>query len=675
MLESLRRATRSWIFRGFLILLASTFVLYFGSGGSIFSGIANQPVAVIGRVEISQEAFADAYVRSYRQISEQLSPDQARQMGLPLDTLRQLVGEALLANAARELGVAVPDETVAAAIRAQVGNISPAIYQDVLRQNGYTMDGFETLVRNDLARSQVLQTVAPVPPVPGVLVDALHRYRGERRVAEVATIPESVVGEIEPPNDSTLVEYHSTFAAQYTAPEYREIAFIATVPDLLLDTVGVTEAEIVSEYELRLATYTTPDRREISQLFFADRATADAALMRVDEGIPLYRAAPDAPPPPLVEDVVARLEAEAPPGALEGPLAADAAAARLLRAEDEVAAAVRQAQEDIKLGWVQRPDLPAGVAEGVFAAELDTVVGPVQSDFGWHLYRIDGVEHGTVRTLEETREEIRNELALDEARAALFDLSIQVDDALAAGDTLEEAARRFGLDAPRITVDRGGRTSADEPSAALPIFSNFLPTAFATEEGRESRLIETAEGGFFVLRVDGVIPSALRPLEDVSDQVRQDWIDEERARRARKFAEAFVTRAQFLGLQEEARVNGYEILTTAPFTRTGQGLDIAATRAFAALLFDSAPHETVVVAAPNNAFHVARVVEVLPPEPGSDGQARDSLREQLGTAIAADLIAQYDDALEASHGVMVNDRALEQALAQATQVLPVPANL
>ena len=85
--------------------------------------------------------------------------------------------------------------------------------------------------------------------------------------------------------------------------------------------------------------------------------------------------------------------------------------------------------------------------------------------------------------------------------------------------------------------------------------------------------------------------------------------------------------------------------------------------------------ELVVVPAPGGAFHVARAVEALSPDPEGAAEVRDRLRTQLGPAIAADLVRQYDDALQSRHGVAINDRAFEQALAQATQALPVPANL
>jgi hypothetical protein len=43
--------------------------------------------------------------------------------------------------------------------------------------------------------------------------------------------------------------------------------------------------------------------------------------------------------------------------------------------------------------------------------------------------------------------------------------------------------------------------------------------------------------------------------------------------------------------------------------------------------------------------------------------------------MAGDLLSQYDNSLAAAHGISIDDRAQQQALEAATQVLPVPANL
>src|SRR3546814_4056070 len=62
----------------------------------------------------------------------------------------------------------------------------------------------------------------------------------------------------------------------------------------------------------------------------------------------------------------------------------------------------------------------------------------------------------------------------------------------------------------------------------------LLSLAFSTPEGEDSALTETRGGGYAILRVNGVQPPALRPLEEVREQVVADW---EAAQRAEATAE------------------------------------------------------------------------------------------------------------------------------------------
>ena len=673
MLESMRNATRSWIVRGFLIVLASTFALFFGSGGTLFSGIANRPVATVGSIEIGQAEFADEYVRRYNRLEGRISPDQARQLGLPFQVLQEMIGGALLDNAAGNLGVAVPNAVLAANIRAEVGNVSTTMYRDILYQQGFTVDEFENLVRRDLARGQILQTIAAAPPVPGVLVDTLYRYRAERRTAVVVTIPATAAPDIAPPELSALTAFHLENRARYTAPEYREITFVTLTPEDMIDSVGVTEGEIADEYELRLGAYTTADRRELSQLFFADRESAEAALRRIAGGTPFYLAPPGTPPLPTVDDMIAALERE-PDAVMQGPLAGAAALAREREAAARVADAEQAAADELRLGWMEKSDLPEAVADAVFETAVGELTPPLQSAFGWHIYRVEAAEYGGTRTLDEVRDEIRELLAREKALGDIFDLSIALDDALAAGDTLEEVAIRMGLNLGKIAVDASGRTPEGATPPSLPPFERFLATAWDTAEGRESRLIDTAEGGYFVLRVDGIDPPRDKRYDEVAVDVLDDWMEAERSRLLREIAEAFAERAEMSGLADAAAADGFDIVTTAPFTRSGDGVDVPVARQLVSLLFGAAVGIPVLAPAADGAFQVAAVAEILAAGGEAAAEARAALTAQVAGTMGGDLLGQYDGALEAAFGIAIDNRALEQALEAATQALPAPVN-
>jgi peptidyl-prolyl cis-trans isomerase D len=634
MLASLRNATRSWYVRGFLILLASTFALFFGSGGSMFSGIGNRPVAEVGRIAIGQSEYADAYFRAYRRISTSFSPDEARAIGLPLQTLRELIAGALLDNAVRDLGVTVPDAEVAALIRSQIGAVSPAVYQDMLRQDGYTVARFEAEVRRDTARWQVLATFAGLPEAPRVLAESLYRHRNERRIVRIATIPPDVAGDIAPPDDPVLAEYYTNNTGLYTAPEFRDLTFITMLPEDVIDTVRVTENELALEYESRLATYTTPATRGLSQLFFSTGENARAARARIDDyelGVPFAQAASGS----------------------------------------------QQADADVRLGVVTRDVLPAAVADAVFALAEGEISPPLQSEFGWHIYRVDAVVEGTTRNLNDVRAELHDDIALRKSINAMFALSISLDDTLAGGASLEEAAGQVGLTSERVTVDANGLGRDGARPSSLPEFAQFLSVAAQTSEGRESRLIDTPEGGYFVLRVNQVIPRAVRPLDKVAGQVRDDWIAAERGRRVLEFAEEFLALAELAGDLGRATADaGLDSGVTQPFLRTSEGAGGSVSPQLVRNAFALAEGGFTLAPALGleGGFHVARLIEVVHADPAADAAAVDALQAGLGESFSSDLLRQYEAALQEAISISVDETAYGAALEAATQSLPVPAN-
>ena len=345
-----------------------------------------------------------------------------------------------------------------------------------------------------------------------------------------------------------------------------------------------------------------------------------------------------------------------------------------LAAQDPEALARARREDAAKLGFIAREDLPEGVGDGVFAVAEGEVSQPLQSVFGWHLYRVDTVQDGSVTSFEEAHDELRVMLAREKAIDELYDLSIQLDDSLAAGDSLEEAAGRMGLSLQRLTMDGRGRNLDGEVLADLPPFGQFVDVAFRTAEGRESRLIEEP-GGYFVLRVDAVVASAVRPFEDVVEQVREAWIAAERARLTTEFAEQFHTRAELgADLAGEAQAAGLEVQVTAPFNRIGEGLDSNLSRQLVAAAFSLQAGEFASAPAPEGGTHVARLAEIRPVEVAEHADEIERIRQELSGDLSTDLLSQYENALEAAYPIFIDEAAYQQTLTNVTQTLPVRAN-
>ena len=75
---------------------------------------------------------------------------------------------------------------------------------------------------------------------------------------------------------------------------------------------------------------------------------------------------------------------------------------------------------------------------------------------------------------------------------------------------------------------------------ALPESAELLPSLFAADVGRDGETFDTNTGGYVVGRVDGVTPAALKPLDQVKDQVVKAWEATERKIRQQRLADELV---------------------------------------------------------------------------------------------------------------------------------------
>ena len=80
------------------------------------------------------------------------------------------------------------------------------------------------------------------------------------------------------------------------------------------------------------------------------------------------------------------------------------------------------------------------LADAAFATPVGGVSEPVQTDFGWHVLKITGIEAPTSRPLAQVHDELRADLASEKAADLAFERANKVEDALAGGATLEEVA-------------------------------------------------------------------------------------------------------------------------------------------------------------------------------------------------------------------------------------------
>ncbi|RMD63617.1 MAG: hypothetical protein D6826_04485 [Alphaproteobacteria bacterium] len=621
--------TRKILIRSITYVLFGLLIVSFAIWGigDIFRGLGQSgAVAEVGDQRIEQQDFARALSREANRLSARLGQrvdiDQLRALGIVDQVLGQMIARALFDQKAADLGLIVTEEQILRriqrepAFRNERGEFDRSRFIQVLRQSNLSEQEYLDAVRRDILRQQIVDAISGGVAAPRTLAEALYRYRAEERIGEVMIIPNSSITDLPQPDEDSLRAFHKEFANNFMAPERRTVTYISLRAEDLVAETGVSEDEIVAAFETRKEQLGTPERRQIRQIIFNDEETARQAYGRLKEGITFEAVAQD-----------------------------------------------YTGQPPVDLGLVTREDLPADLGAAAFALATGQFSDPVQSPLGWHILHVAEIEPAKEATLAEVREDLRRDLALSRAVDSLVSIANQLDDELAAGASLEEAAARLNLSVRKIEgLDRQGNGPDGKAVEGLP-GDNFLEIAFTTEPGQESLLTETSDGGFFILRVDGVTPAQVRPLAEVRDQVVELWRNAQRAQRAREKAEALAARArQGVALADLAREGGYEIKKTAPLTRFERDPAKALSPLLPAKLFELSLGQVAAVSG-QDAHFVVRLIDVKPADPAANETEVAALRTGLATAMRSDLIEQYIATLRNEYGAEVNRRLVEDVLA------------
>jgi peptidyl-prolyl cis-trans isomerase D len=230
---------------------------------------------------------------------------------------------------------------------------------------------------------------------------------------------------------------------------------------------------------------------------------------------------------------------------------------------------------------------------------------------------------------------------------------------LAGGATLSEAAEKFGLRTTTVeAVDVGGHEPQDKP-VTLPVSAgDVLKLAFTTNEGQTSRVTETPDGAIFALHTDKVIPSQVKPLDEVKDKAVAAWQADRRreivAKQAEDLAAAIAPDARLAAVAGE---KGLKATTSPPFTRHPEN-DSAIPPALVGKLFAAKPG-AVVTASDATGSYVAQLDKVERPENVSQTETA-GLSHELDTAQQADLAEEFTRALRARFPVEIHREVLDR---------------
>jgi peptidyl-prolyl cis-trans isomerase D len=592
--------------------------------GDIFRATPASTVAEVGDTTITVEQVRNAYTNEMQRLGRQfrtvISPEQARAFGLDQQVVNNLVTEAVMAEKAREMGLSVSDQLVAASIMSNPafkgadGQFNRALFDQALRNANLSEAGFVQEQRAAMARLHLAEAIAGDVTVPAAAKEALHRYANERRAASYVLLTPGMAGEIPAPSAEQLQTFFNERRSVFVAPEYRAVSVMALDAAALAKPDTVSEADARQRYEQQKARYGSPERRTIQQITFQSQAEAEAAATKIKEG--------------------ATFEA--------------------------IATERNVSPQDLELGTFTKAEmLDLAVAEATFGLEQGAVSAPIAGRFGPVLVRVTQIQPEAVRPFEEVAAELRQDIAVERAQGQIERIHDEIEDLRAGAKPLADIAREKGLTLVQVpAVDASGLDKAGNP-VNIPEKDAVVKAAFATDIGVDNEALRTATG-YVWYDVTGIEASREKNLDEVRDQVATQWREDQVAQRlsekARQMVERLEKNETIEALAQEA---GAPVKNATDLARNAAKDDLAAetvNRIFAVPV-GKAGHG----ASGTEGRAVFKVTSATVPPLVTTTQQAQNTENQIRNGVGDDLISEYIAQVRQELGVTINQQALRQA--------------
>ena len=588
----------SWILLGFLFLGLAGF-------GAANLGGSVQSIGAVGDRDIPVTTYARALQNELRateaQFGQQLSMQQAQAFGITNRVLSRVVIETALDSEAERIALSVDDAAVAKdlnniqAFKGPDGQFSRENYRFSLKNAGYSETEFEESVRTESARTILQAAIIAGNAMPSTAIDTLLDYVTETRNITLTTLTaDDLTQTIADPDLAALETYYKDNIATYTLPERKQITYAILTPDMVLDQVDLPDDALRAAYDARRDEFNQPERRLVERLVFLDADQARATLAEIDAGTTDF---------------------------------------------ETVVADRGLALADIDIGDVTMSELGEASA-GVFAANLDQVVGPFDTDLGPALFRVNGILVADVVTFDEARDQLFDELATESARRMIDAKSTEIDDAMAAGATLEDLEKEFGM---RVDV----LMYHDGTDAEVAGYPNFRAVASTVQDGDFPTVEPLNDGGIFSVRLDGIEPPAPMPLDEVMDQVSADW----RTAQTRAALEAFANDAIASGAVAGSSTSLRDL------KRTDVGA-VATAEILAAAFKQSVGDKTVLMQNDNAVIVQLDAINKGDRDSDDTKALRANIEQQFGASLADDLFNVFATQIQQSAGISLNQQAI-----------------
>ncbi len=501
MLQQIRDRTSGLIAGAIIAMLIIPFA-FFGID-SFQSGGGDPVVAKVGDQKIHDSQFRRQFDQRYQQLvqlmGENFRADMFDQKRLRTSVLNDMTQETMLRQYTEEQGYVADDATLFKTISAEQafqrdGKFDTEVYRDALTRVGLTPDRYESQLRDSVEMNQMRSAIVDTAFAPDVEVQQMVRLMNETRTLQYAMFELGRYRDRVTVSEEQIQARYDETKAQYMAPERIKLAYVELALDSMPEIAAPADDVLKVLYEAEKAgRFTTQEQRKASHILISFGADKDAAKTKA-EG--------------LAKQI------------------ADGADFAKLAKENSEDPGSKDAGGD--LGWVSRGQMVKSFEDSLFSLKENQVSDLVESEFGWHIIKLNELKASTVRAFEEP--DVKQELVTlfqNRERQTRFQEKSDQLEQLAFENTASLDPVGEALQLKVETTDwltRGGRDAtgvAGNPAVVAAAFSTEV-----LKDGENSKPLNVGENRIVVIRKAEYEEPRQKAFDEVKEAVRNALVDE-----------------------------------------------------------------------------------------------------------------------------------------------------
>jgi len=548
MLDLMRRqqAKLRWVMVLVLVVTIVSFIVaYIPTFSDITSVATGSDVARVGSESVTAKEFQAAYQNTINRMSQQVPKELLKAYGFDNQVLNGLISQHVMSVEAKRLGLQVSDAEIQdkiLSIPALIDNgqfIGHARYQALLAQNNLTIEDFENQVRSQVLAEKMQSLITAGVSVSDKEAEDEYRKKNEKAKLDYFVIDPTKLESKIAVTDPEEHEYFDKNKANYKEPEQRQAKYIFADNVKFQKEATATDQELQDYFNQHQEEYRLKELVRAQHILFKTEG-------KTPQEVEVIRK--------KALDVLAMAKKGEDFSALAKKYSEDSSASR-----------------GGDLGEFPRGQMVPEFEKAAFSLEPGAISDLVQSQFGFHIIKVNKKQEARLRDFTEMKPAIRIIVLGTKGRAKAEEVSRQAANDLRTNKNLEAVAQKYGIevrDTPKVSA-----------TSKLPGLSNsaeLIKQIFTLAKGEIGSPIQNDEG-WVVASLTDIVAAHDSSFEEAKTRVADD-VKREKAEKMAKDKATEVEAGVKAGkdLATLAKAAGMDVKTSDGIARNGSLPDFGA---------------------------------------------------------------------------------------------------